>query len=62
MSIGSTHIISVILSLSAFFILATFSSKKYLGLHSLKILTYSKNNHDFSPSSHLPFDFAVDKS
>ena len=59
---GSTHSIRVISSLSAFFIEATFSRRKYFGLTSLRSRTYSKKSDDFSPCSHCPHFFAIDKS
>ena len=42
-SIGSTPRYSLIISLYSLF-MTTFSSRKYFGLHSFKILTNSKNN------------------
>ncbi len=60
--IGSTHRIRVISSLSAFRILATFSSRKYVGFVSFRSRTYSKNSDDFSPARPFPSFFAIDRS
>jgi len=53
-SIGSTHNSFEIMSCRSFFIF-TFSKRKYFGLTSFKILTYSKNNQLLESWKFFPF-------
>lgn len=60
--IGSTHNSAVMMSFASFGIDATFSRMNRFGFVSRRILTYSRNNQERSPSSHFLSFFAIDKS
>lgn len=60
--IGSTPSASVMIFCASFGIDATFSRMNRFGFVSFKMRTYSRNNQERSPSSHLRSFFAIDKS